>query len=171
MALSAAYFVGELNIQNISGTTTTEQANLLQLQIAIAQHEPVFLEMLLGEDLYTAYAAGIAEAVPDARWTALDDKIYVENNTLSIGFSPAANYVYCKYMRNQFSNTLMNGEGRIANENFTPVGLTHKITQAWNEMVRLSAVIQEWLDDNTDTYPEWTTTDHTTFEAVNQWGI
>jgi hypothetical protein len=171
MALSAAYFVGELLIPNISGTTTTEQANLLALQIAIAQHEPVFLELLLGYDLYTAYAAGIAAPSPDARWEALDEKIYVENSTLDIGFSPAAGYVYFHFQRTNATATLAGGEGSSAHENFTAQSNAPKQIQAWNEMVRLSELLQEWLDDNADTYPEWSTSEHHIFERINSFGI
>jgi len=172
MALSAAYFVGELMIPNISGTTVTELSNLHQLNIAIAKYEPLYLEELLGEDLYTAYAAGIAAVSPLAKWTALRDKIYVTNLTLGIGFSPAADYVYFHFMRNQATVSLMNTEGIPDHENFTAASVNQKIVAAWNDMVRLSDEIQDWLDEDTQlaTYPEWLTAEHTYFDKINIYG-
>ena len=154
--LSAAYFVGELLITNVSGTTTTEQANLFPLNLAIAKHVPIFLKGLLGETLYDAYVAGIAS--PTDKWTALNNKIYYTDTALTAlgtGLSPAANYVYFRYWQNQSTVTLQNGEGHASHENFTLVGIGHKMVAAWNEMVRMNEELIEWLDDNADTYTEW----------------
>ncbi len=171
MALSAAYFVGEIHVPNISGSSTAETANLLQLQIMIAKYEPIYLERLLGTDFYTAYAAGIAASVPEARWTALQNKIYVPNLTLNIGFSPAANYVYFFFMRNQTSISLVNSEVQSSHENFTQFGPGQKMTSAWNEMVRLSELVQEWIIENTATYPEFVPGEMGGFERINNFGF
>jgi hypothetical protein len=166
MGLSAAYFVGELNIPNISGITVTEQANLLQLQIAIAKYEPLYLEMLMGEDLYTAYAA----APTDARMVALAAKIYIENSVLSVGFSPAANYVYFYFTRNNYSLTTVNAEVTPVMENMTFYNPSQKLIAAWNEMVSLSELIRDWIDENVETYPEWETCAHDELVKINYFG-
>lgn len=173
MALSAAYFVGDLLIPNISGSTVTETANLLQLQIAIAKYEPDFLRRLLGTDFYDLYAAGIAATVPDARWTALKNALYVENTTLDVGFSPAANYVYCKFVKQQNSLTLVHSEAKARHENmelFTP---REKYVAAWNDMVRQINIFLVWMEDNSADYPEYSSQDTApeTFEPINPWGI
>jgi hypothetical protein len=166
MALSAAYFVGEIAIPNISGTTTTEQANLFQLQIAIAKYEPLYLEMLMGKDLYAKYVAEIATA----RMVALADKIYVQNLTLSIGFSPAACYVYFFFMRNQYSLSTVNAEVTPTMENMVFYNPAAKQIAAWNEMVRLSELIREWVDTNSATYPEYLTSTKDELVKLNAFG-
>lgn len=171
MALSAAYFVGEIHIPNISGSSTSETANLLQLQIMIAKYEPLFLEKLMGADLYAAYIAGIAAAIPDTRWATLQGKIYVTNLTLSVGFSPAANYVYWHFIKNNASLTLVNAEVKAAHENFTSFTQREKLVKAWNEMVRMSELIQEYIIDNLTTYPETDISQIYVFEPINSLGI
>jgi hypothetical protein len=171
--LSAAYFVNEILIPNISGTTATEKANLLDLQITIAKYEPLFLKDLLGETLFAAYAAGIAAGSPETRWVTLNNKINYTNtalSTLGTGLSPAANYCYFHWMRNQQTVTLMNGEGRAGAENFGQASAMEKMVNAWNELVRMSDIIQDWLIDNKTTYPEMTTM-FTRFERINQFFI
>ena len=171
MALSASYFVGEITIPNISGSTVIETANLLDLQIAISKYETYFLKWLLGEDFYDLYAAGIAEVSPEARWTALQNQIYQVNGTLGIGISPAANYVYCRMVTIRNTVTLTNGEGRPKNENFDAWTSREKYVNAWNEMVRLATEIREWLTDNQTTYPEWDEGLTTEFYTVNAWDV
>lgn len=161
-AISAAYFVGEILIPNISGTTTTERANLLPLQVAMAKYESVFLTKLLGKDLYDLYVADIALVTPSARFTALNNLIYYTDaalTALGTGISPVAYYIYFFFMRSQSSITLTGGEGLTQHENFTQYGAREKMIYAWNEMVRLSQIIQDWLVTNIATYPEYYTND------------
>lgn len=154
--LSAAYFVNRISIPNISGNIPIEQANLKTLQMCIAENEPDYLKKLLGLDLYTAYAAGIV-GTPDARWTALNDKIYREFTNPVWGVSPSAYYVYFFFMRNNNSVTLANTEVQATHENFTQYGSGQKMIHAWNEMVRLSDEVQSWIIENIADYPEFNT--------------
>jgi hypothetical protein len=172
--LSAAYFVGEILIPNISGTSTQEQANLLPLQIAMAKYEPMYLKMLLGEDLFTAYVAGIAAGSPDAKWVTLNNMIYYTDAALTAagtGISPVADYVYFYYQRSQATLTLTNSEVKAAHENFTVDSPAEKMIAAWNDMVRLSGEIQSYIIDND--YPEFFTSkvQPTVFTRINSFGI
>jgi hypothetical protein len=73
-------------------------------------------------------------------------------------------------MRNQQTVTLMNGEGRAGAENFGQASAMEKMVNAWNELVIMSDIIQDWLIDNKTTYPEMTTM-FTRFERINQFFI
>lgn len=170
-SLSAAYFVGEIQVPNISGSSTAETANLLQLQIAIAKYEPLFMDRLLGTDFYADYVAGIAAVIPETRWTTLRDKIYVLNGTLGVGFSPAANYVYFFFMRNQTSISLINSEVQAVHENFSQFGPGTKMVAAWNEMVRMIIDFRKWLTENIADYPECDLGTIGYFETLNTFGI
>lgn len=170
--LTAAYFVGEITIPNISGSSITETANLFGLQVLIAKYEPIYLKWLLGEDFYTDYVAGLAESSPEARWTTLRDKIFVVDSVLEIGTSPAANYVYCQWLKTNNSITSTNGEFKPSAENMTSFTMREKYVTAYNEMVRMSLEIQDWLlYDVLEDYPELDTDSLGVFETINSWGI
>ena len=169
MALTAAYFTGELYIPNISGSSVTETANLLQLQIAIAKYETYFLRQMLGDDFYDMYAAGVTAETE--RWLDLQGELYVENETLGVGFSPVANYVYCKFMQSQQSLTLVHGEAKARHENMEMFTPREKIVIAWNEMVRMINDLYNYLDENQSTYPEFDMSDVETFERINSFDI
>jgi hypothetical protein len=172
MALSAAYFVGDIQIPNISGSTVIETANLLNLQIAILKYETVYLKWLLGDDFYAEYAAGIAATVPESRWTALRDQIYQVNSTLGIGISPAANYVYFMYQKVYQSVTTTNGEYTAKHENMELFSPAEKMVAAWNDMVRMSNDIQTWLAyDHVEDYPTLDLDSMGVFEPINAMGI
>jgi hypothetical protein len=172
MSLTAAYFVGEITIPNISGSSVTETANLNTLNILIAKYEPEFMKWLLGEDFYNDYAAGLAEVSPETRWTDLRDKIFVENETLDVGFSPAANYIYCKWIKNNHSLTAINAEILPQSENSTRTTYREKYVAAWNEMVRMAIEIQDWLTYGVpDDYPEMDIDELGVFETINTFGI
>ena len=155
--LSAAYFVNRIAIPNVSGTTNIEQANLKVLQMCMAENEPEYLKKLLGLDLYTAYAAGVVSDPSNARWIALNDKLYREFTSPVFGIAPSAYYVYFYFMRNNNSVTLANTEVQATHENFTQFGAGQKMIHAWNEMVRLSDEVQAWIEENAATYPEFYT--------------
>ena len=178
--LSAAYFDGDLRITNISGETITELANLRSLQLAIAKYEPIYLKELLGLDLYTSYAAGIAAGSPASKWVDLNNQIYYEDDKLTdlnTGLSPAANYVYFFYQRREVTITMVNAEVKATHENFTSDSPNEKMITAWNEMVRMSAYIQDWIRQHITDYPEYYTskvspTDYTSIEQyLNSFGI
>lgn len=166
--LTSSYFTGELFIPNISGTTAAAIANAAELTSFIAEYEPEYLTKLLGTDLYDEFKAGIAVAVPAAKWTALKAKIY----DTTLYKSPAAKYVYFFYQQKQKSYTTPTGEATALHENAQPAGLSFKQMRAWNKMVKENQLIWEWLDENSDTYDTFSTdyVDEINF-YVNQWGI
>jgi len=55
MTLTVNYFQAELLIPGIVGSTYAETENLALLNRMIKKYEPLYMEMLLGEDLYAAY--------------------------------------------------------------------------------------------------------------------
>ena len=123
--LTVDYFIGELNIPNITGTSPAAVANANNLKWFITEYEPQFLEMLLGEDLYAEFLAGMAVVTPDAKWTALKNKIYLTDTPNGIYLSPAANYVYYHYQRDHITVTASTGETKNAKEAGTPAQVSN----------------------------------------------
>lgn len=171
MALTAAYFVGDISVPNIAGSSIIETANLFDLQIAISKHEPIYLEKVMGATLYQAYAAGIATPSPEARWTALRDQIYQIDPVLSIGISATAYYVYFFFMRSQKSLTVVNAEVEGAHENLPTVTRWDKMVDAWNECARLTEKITDWLDAHAADYPELKRYEQTRLTYITHFGI
>lgn len=170
-SLTAAYFVGELSVKNINGTSVPETLNLFDLQIAIAKYEDRYLEMVMGKTLFAAYAAARSTPTPDARWIALNDQLYKVNEVLSIGISPAANYVYFHFMRSQDTLTLVNAEVRASHENFEAAARWDKLVAAWNEGVRMTNKFHEWLEENADDYAEFKPVEVHTLSYINVFGF
>lgn len=164
--LSAAYFVNELFIPNVTGTTVLELANLKNLQIAMNKYEIQYLKRLMGDDLYTLYAAGVTAGT--AKYTALRDLIFVTYSSPSYAESPAANYVYFFFMRNASSLTLSNSEVQSLTENFSQYSPAQKMINAWNDMVRKSEEIQTYITDHLTDYPEY---NPEYFETLNSFGF
>lgn len=163
MALTAAYFVNELLIPGVSGTTYAEVENLATLTATIAKYEPKFLKLLLGEDLYAEYAAAIAGNPTSGIWFDLKSQIY---STSPAYESPVANYVYWKFWKSNATVTVKAGETETKSENAQMVSIAAKMVRAWNEMVDQVDEIREWLDDHSSDYPTWGTEDVETFTKI-----
>lgn len=173
--ITAASFIGEILIPNVSGANLAEVANLKALNTFIAKYEPLFLKDLLGSDLYAAYAAGIAVTpTPDAKWTALKGKIFTLIGTApapTYYLSPAANYIYFFFQRNQASQTVANAEIQTKQENAIVVSQAQKMIDAWNSMANDIVTIREWIEDNLTDYPEYLTSDKGNLSHINIYGI
>ncbi len=168
MALTAAYFTGELLIPSISGSTYPEVENLASLNAMIAKYEPKFLKLLLGETLYATYAAAIAGNPTSGIWFDLNAQIY---QTTPFYQSPVANYVYYQFWKTNRTTTLTTGEQKAKSENSDAVRIDRKMEAAWNEMCELVTTIREYLDEHSTDYEDWMTDEVESFELINQWGI
>jgi hypothetical protein len=133
-----------LNIPNIdaSGTIGTTLQSLVGYEIAI--FEPEYLTALLGETLYSQFLAGLVPATPDAKWTALKNKLL--NSTSKQ--SQIANYVYVKYLMKHKTYETGTGEGEGA-KGSSP---TNRICLVWNDMVKSAENMYGWLNDNITDY-------------------
>jgi len=175
MYLTSAYFVGELHIPNITGTTNPSVANFSNLMNFILKYEPEFLERMLGEDFYAEFVAGVTGSV--TMWTNLYAQIYttvaqtIGVDTYTLYTSPAANYVYYQYMRNVQTVTVMSGEAKQANENALQVQNLMKMVQAYNKMKDMIADIWEWIEDRPTIYTTWAAGEADPFPKINQMNI
>lgn len=146
--LTVNYFVGELQIPNITGSAPAVTPRVNELQWFISKYEREFLSLLLGEDLYAEFAAGIAVTTPDAKWTALKSKIYEIDTQNGVYLSPAASYVYYHYMCNAASVTTTVGEVKPGKPSTVQVNNTRKMVTAWRSMCEDCEKIWEWLEED-----------------------
>lgn len=146
--LSVNYFVGELQIPNLTGSAPAVTPRVNELLWFIKKYEPEFLELLLGEDLYLEFSAGIAATTPEAKWTTLKNKIYQIDSVNGIYMSPAAAYVYYHYMCNATTVTTIAGEVKPGKQSAVQVNNTRKIVLAWQSMCDDSEEIWKWLEED-----------------------
>lgn len=144
--LTKDYFVSPLEVAQ-----TTENSVVNNLNWFIDSYEEEMIILLLGQPLYDAYKAGMLVGPPEAKWTALDLKLY---QTAPIKVSPCANYVYWFYQRSLVTRTTGSGEKLLKSENSTNVGNAPKVKLMWNKMVKLNKSIINWLV-NSGNYTEY----------------
>lgn len=161
MLTDKTYFIGEINIAQLSSAPVEEALNLF-----IAKREPEYLEKALGIDFAELFATGIAED----RFVALrDGATYVNadgkkkkwlgfNNELKS--SPIANYIYYWYIGDAITFTAGIGEMEGKSENAKKADPNMKLYRAWNEMVALTEVMHDFLQNKKDedgeyVYPEF----------------
>jgi hypothetical protein len=171
--LTTSYFVGDLLIPNLTTTTAAGTANIAELQWFIDVYEIKFLKYLLGEDLYTEFAAGIAIGVPLAKWTALKNKIYT---TTTVGgattyHSPAAAFVFFYFRRSKKTVTVTSGEVKPQNENASTSESNMKAIAAWNNMAKDCEDFWDWIENELTTYDSFSDEDSDELDYINQWGI
>ena len=175
MYLTSSYFVGELEIPNITGTTNPEVANFTNLMNFILKYEKEFLKRLLGDDFYDEFVAGVE--AEESKWTDLYDQIYttetqtIGDDSYTLYISPSANYVYYHYMRNNQSVTMFSGEAKAKFENAEAASNLSKMVQAYNKMVDMIDDLWEWLDDNIATYTTWVAGNADSFPKINQMNV
>jgi hypothetical protein len=156
--LTANYFVGELFMPNLTGTTAAGLANIVDLQWYIDTYEKEFLKYLLGDVLYMEFAAEIAVSVPLVKWTALKNKIYVvSTGTNPTYLSPATAYVFFYYIRKHQSLTVSTGQIQTGYENGQTVENKYTSVGPWNKMVEDCKLLWEWLEEDAQraTYPNF----------------
>lgn len=160
MFLTEAYFQGDLYLPNLV-TTKPEAVGVGRMVSAVAEsdlsyyvdkYEREFLRLLLGDELYDAFIAGLEE--PDnARWLALKDKIY--DTTGSYPLSPAANYVYYMLISHNITATTMKGEIVPEQDYAKNASSKQKLADSWNEILPYAKRIWRFIDDHKSDYGQY----------------
>ena len=161
MIIDYSYFRGEITIPQMNQPEVLNVVNAM-----ISKYEPRFLKSLFGLSFYQEFEQGIdpVSGDMDQRWSdLLDGTIYTYNDKEYewVGFSnsskesPIANYVYSKLMEKDILYTTVTGTVKGKAENSMSANPIDKIVRAWNEMVEWNISLIEYLNRNTETYPEW----------------
>lgn len=176
------YFVGDLLVPNLSGDGDHIGARQDDVNHFLTVYEIEYLKQLLGynflldgDDLFTEFNDALVAADNDFdnlsdEWKALYLQIYpVAQNTFLI--SPAAYYVYYKYMRDSVTITLESSQQKPQTENAVGADSTNKLSFAWNRMVELSNEITLWIVDNITTYDSYSPSTPYFLKPINRFGI
>lgn len=176
MTIDKTYFFGELMLSQVQS-----EEGAAALQLIIDSRETELLTRLLGYELNKAYQAALlleVAADPDAVPTPIaavlleqrfidlrDGKEYTGSNGATVKWpglrftvgtskkSLIANYVYWHYLRDNHTFTTGSGEKK------SPLAInalpTAKLNRAWNEMVDWNFQLNDFLNKEIATYPEY----------------
>ncbi len=154
-------FVGQISIPN-SAPSNTEGANLA---LFIAKYEAKYLTDVLGykmaKDFVTAIALAPTSGVWFDLWKGAEFTDTLGRLNKWCGFRNAdsllaiANYIYVQYIEQTQTNTTGLGEKATATTNAVPATPIWKVCQAWNDMVDLNRVLNDFLTVNADDYPDY----------------
>lgn len=167
MILDHSYFVGELLIPGISGTSPGHIAAASDLDWFIAKYENEYLCAILGEDFADAVITDMDLDAGDRVYTELEGKIWDDDFKLS----PVAAYVYYFYWRNRITESTQMNEVRTFSENAVNQSGMDKMVFAWNTMVELSQHIWDYLIDNAETYTLFDADREFPFEKINNMNL
>ena len=168
--LTVDYFIGELAVGNLSGSNPAVTANVNVIKQYIALKEPVFMELLLGSDLYAEFLDGMAAQTPDAKWTELKDKIFKVDLLANTYISPAANYVFT-FVFEKMMRSYGVGEKKTNDQAVADKLNSMDLIRAWQSMRTMVSDIWEWLEENLDTYPSFDPYQEDPFDWYNAMGI
>lgn len=152
--LKTADFVGEYRIPKDC---------LPDLAPYIAKYEKKYLVDLLGSDLYDLFIADLTGSTPQvpqtARFLDIFNEIRLDKNGC-VWFSEGikkmlVQFIYFHFVRDlQFVNTT-SGTRRTESQSSNLLGYNgYNLTESYNEGVRNYNVIQDYILENSDTYPE-----------------
>lgn len=174
--INASYFIGELNIPN------TDKVDVLEnLQFFIDRYEKEYLRKVLGVDLYNDFIDGIDPIIEP--WLSLKngkDFVNLQGRlTQYFGLanddkqSPLANYVYYHFQKNAYTQSTGVGETQSKTENATVVSPGAKMEKAWNDMVKQTNVLVEFLYVNNSLYPKFSLAyvSRELLDPINTWNI
>jgi Ni,Fe-hydrogenase I cytochrome b subunit len=170
--LSTSYFIGELMVPNIQGSTVPALSVQSKITLLIDRWEVAFLRKMLGKAFADEFLTHAADT--SGIWHNLKDKIYITPTAPATAYrSPVACYVYNFYLKSMLSVTTGSGEGKAKIDGSDSISSWQKIITNWNDMVDQIIELRQWLDDNASTYTTYIAGDtgYEDFERMNQWGI
>lgn len=156
------HFIGEINIPINSASGPDAEA----LELFIAKYEGKLLSGVLGYKLAsTLLAAFNTDPQPTTGvlfdlWNGKDyiDKHGRENHWpgfITIGQNLIANFIYCKWQADSNTFTTGNGEQKSKFTNSVNASPDAKTVRAWNEMVEMLLVMDDFICQNIADYPDY----------------
>lgn len=171
--IDTSFFYGDLSIAQITDAPVANAVNRV-----INEREPELLLAFFGYELYKNYLAGITANTPKYiylrdgneftnifragkldKWRGLKETVVapVTGPPAVAGQyrSLIANYVYCRYMENNATQTTGTGEKKSNAQNAVDASPRGKIARAWNQMVTWNIELMHFILSNQADYPEF----------------
>lgn len=155
------YFRGKISLPQVADTLGQQSVNEF-IQI----YEPLFLQDVLGYDLWKVFSAGILiDPIPDRFDKILNGVEYqFAGVTIQwVGFSneqkmsAIANYVYYTILEDNSTHLTRVGTVAPNADNSIQIDPVKKQCDSWKEMVTMLHKLRRYLLLNQSVYPEWKT--------------
>lgn len=186
MIIDRTYFTGPLVIPQLGSIPVQDTVDDY-----ISIYEPELLSKALGESLADALNQAIEDLGSgsdedlDQRWKDLLNGVSFTNTSDRpakwVGLAPVdkkpggpvAAFVWFHYTRDTAAQNSGVGVVSATAENAVNVSPTFKLSQAWNTMAKQVQVLWQFLNANTDVYPEWVSSEvcYSSFGTINWAGI
>lgn len=154
-------FVGTINIPNPEPSTPEGS----ELAGYILEFEPKFLAQLLGNPLFDLIQAALVApaATSGDIYDLINGKEFTDSNGRlnkwpgfrQVGNNPIAYYVYYQIIRDRESTSMGIGEKKAKGQNSIDASSSWKQKRAWNHMVQLNGILDEYLTVNASKYPDY----------------
>lgn len=154
-------FVGTINIPN-SDPSSPEGSELAGF---ISEFEPKFLAQLLGNPLFdliqealtppAATSGNIFDLINGKEFTDSSGRLNKWPGFKQIGNNPIAYYVYYQIIGDRESTTTGIGEKVAKAQNMNDASASWKMKKAWNRMVEINLVLNDFLTVKKDIYPDY----------------
>lgn len=155
--VTAAFFVGELNIPNTDRVDVSERLGLF-----ISKYEAALLADILGYPLYKSYLADattprMVALISGAEFTDTGNGQLVKWPGLvpSASTSAIAAYTYYWWMRASVTQSTAIGEVQPGSDGGKTASPMLKSITAWNEVAVMVEMLVRYLQSSDTTYPEW----------------
>lgn len=156
-----SYFVADVYLPN---TDVTKSEGQYYIEMT-ALHENRYLVDVLGYKMAKDFLAAIASNPTSGIWYDIwKGAEFTDSNGLLNkwrGFanaekeSPIANYVFTKILTGLKSQNSGVGVIRLLPENATPVSIVKTSVKAWNRMVELNRILDDFIYQNSADYPDY----------------
>lgn len=171
MLINYTYFTkGLTKISGISSQlNAANEAGRVELDAMILIYEPELMYKVIGQPLYDALIAGLAESSPLTKWVTLQGKL-IDAATLR---SPIANYVYFKIWQQSQKISTKSGDKVVSESGLIPDPDNQKAVALNNTMVDMLSTFEQWFVENSDDYSEWDGTLYhwTKSDYINIYGL
>ena len=146
--IDVTYFFDEIFIAGLENTIDTTSVKITGF---IKKYEARYLNKFMGKIMYDEFMAGLLVNPIPPKWIDLKNQL-ADSDTLE---SPIANYVYFWYQENLVTNSVGIGETKPKSENSNLASVLQKQMRSWNEMVRFTYKVQEFIQKNSTDYPDF----------------
>lgn len=154
-------FVGKISLPNTDANEPEGEA----LESFITDNEATYLTEVLGykmaKDFLTAIAANPASGIWFKLWKGAEFTDKHGRLNKWPGFRNAvqklsiANYIYVKWLTDQEDYSTGVGHKKAKSENAVDASPIRKMCKAWNEMVDLNFILDDFLTQNAADYPDY----------------
>lgn len=174
MIIDVSYFQQDI----ILPETDVNKTYGKNLKDRIAALEPKFLIDILGYKMYNDLNSN--QSATSGEWFELiDGKDFTDkygnlNHWNGLGNktdNPIANFIYTKMIREKHSTVTTLGITKAAHENAQPSDPIEKVLPAWNTMVEVLWILDDFLRQNESLYPDYFGLNYAPFKVRGNYGF